>query len=338
MKKILKVITVNIFILVIFLIIFELALRIFWRMSALKGEIYQVSSNKILRYELKPNVKTKCGGHPVAINSDGFRGKEYAIQKGNNTYRIVVIGDSVAFGKPLPLENTLPSRLEAALNNMCAQKKFEVLNMGIEGYNSIQELEMLRTKGLKYSPDLVIVYYCFNDPDYPEYYFKKNFINRHFLLARYVQYRIKKYLIKKDKLQKGIKSIVENFTYLYSTDCWRQAKEAILEMGELTASKGIKMVLLIVPEMSEPVKDFRESYPFWYINDMLEGIKHNNIIVLDPIREFSRRNLNKQEFTVWSYPNLKANDIIAEYTIKKLQENNIDFCNGAHNDEFKDLD
>lgn len=325
MKKNLKIITVNIFILVIFLIIFELGLRIFWRMSGLKGEIYQTSSNRILRYELRPNLKARYENYEVITNSDGFRGREYSFQKGKNTYRMVFIGDSAAFGK-YDEGITLPVRLERALGNFCPNKKFEVLNMGTEGYNSIQELEMLRIRGLKYRPDLVIVYYCFNDPDYPEYYFQKNFINRHFLSARYILYKVKKYHIKKDRMQRGVKSIEENFRYLYTTECWQQAKKAILEMGDLTASRGIKMVLLIVPEMSEPVKDFKEGYPFWYINEMLEAIRHDNIIVIDPIREFSRTNLAKEELAHWAYPNLKANDIIAEYTIKKLQENDIVFC------------
>jgi len=327
MKRFLKILIVNIIIFVVLLLMFEIGLRLFWRMSTLKKDIYQTSANRILRYELKPNTNTKFEGFDVAINSDGFRGREYSLQKEENTYRIVLLGDSVAFGRLMPFEHGLSNRLEIALKNLCPQKNFEVLNMGVEGYNSIQELEMLKTRGLKYNPDLVIVYYSFNDPDYPEYYFKKNFLNRHSVFSRYIQYKIKKYMIKRDRIRKNIKSIPENFRYLYSTECWQFAKDAVLEMGDLTAKEKIKMVLLIVPELSEPVQDFREGFPFWYIIDILEGIKHDNIIVITPVREFSRINLNKAEIAVWSYANLKANDIIAEYTLKKLQENNINLCN-----------
>jgi hypothetical protein len=326
MKKFVKIISANLFVLLAILFIFELGLRFFWRMSALKESIYQVSANKILRYELKPKLKTVYACRQIITNAAGFRGKEYSIQKGKDTYRIVLIGDSVAFGKLLSFEDSLAVRLERALTAACAEKKFEVLNMGVEGYNSLQELEMLKVKGLKYNPDLVVVYYCFNDPEYPEYYFKKNFATEHFQLARYILHKVKKYMIKREKQKKGIKDIEDNFRYLYSTDCWRYTKEAILEMGDLTAQKGIKMVFLIVPEMSEPVKDFQQGYPFWYINEILEAIKHNNIIVIDPVREFSRRALKKEEFCAWSYPDGKANDIIAEYTLNKLRENKIIFC------------
>lgn len=330
MNKFLWIAALNIIVLIIFLLFLEFALRLFWQMSALKvkEDIYRSSSNRILRYELKPAIKTQYGGNEISINSDGFRGPEYKTFKDKDTYRIVVIGDSSAFGKLLSFEAALPYRLQAALSRLCPRKKIEVLNMGIEGYNSAQELELLRVKGLKYSPDLVIVYYNFNDPDYPEYYFKKNFINRHLLLAKYIQYRAKKYMVKKDRIRRGIRSISEDFQYLYSTQCWQEAKEAVLEMGDLTASSGIRMVLLVVPEMSEPVKDFREGYPFWYINKLIEkDIRHQNIIVIQPVEEFSKRNLNKDEFVAWSYPNSQANDIIAEYTIQKLNENRIDYCN-----------
>jgi len=326
MKNFLKIFFVNILVLFCFLILFEIALRLFWNMSAKEGELYQRSKNRILRYELKPNAKIKERHHGVTINSDGFRGKEYPTQKPEGTYRIVVIGDSVTFAKGFKLEETLPKILEARLNASCPIKKFEVLNMGTEGYNSIQELEMLKTKGLKYNPDLVIIYYCLNDPDYPEYYFQKNFINRHSVLTRYILYRVKKIQVIKDRKRRGIKTEADSLRYFYTTDCWQGAKDAISEMGDLTKQNDIKMALLIAPEMSKTVKDFRDGYPFWWINVMLEDIKHENIIVIDPIREFSRQNLIKEDLQHWYYPNVKAKNIIADYTLEKLKENNINLC------------
>jgi lysophospholipase L1-like esterase len=38
-----------------------------------------------------------------------------------------------------------------------------VLNFGVSGYNTQQEVEMLKAKGLRYDPDLVILAYCLND-------------------------------------------------------------------------------------------------------------------------------------------------------------------------------
>lgn len=86
------------------------------------------------------------------------------------------------------------------------------------------------------------------------------------------------------------------------------------------------MVLLVFPELSEPVKDFREGFPFWYIHEILEGVDHPNILVVSPLREFSRINLKKEEIANWSYANRRANQIIVEYLIRQLEEHTIRLC------------
>jgi hypothetical protein len=327
-KKVLRSALIIILISALSFLLLELCLRLFWRMSSLQGELYKKSANTILRYELKPNTRLNIPGHyeNVIINSDGFRGPEYALRKDKDTYRIVMIGDSVTLSRLTKWQESLTQRLEVMLSASCPRKKIEVLNMGVEGYNSIQELELLKGKALKYKPDLVILHYCLNDPDYPEYYFKKNFINRHSLLARYILYRTKKHWIKADRQRRGVKNDEDAYRYFYTTQCWQDAKEAVLEMADITRKQGIKMVLLIVTEFSLPVKDFREGYPFWYIHNMLGEIKHENLIIIDPLKEFSRINADVNELRVWTYPNLKANNIIAGYIIEELKEHRLNYC------------
>ncbi len=43
-------------------------------------------------------------------------------------------------------------------------RRFEVLNLGVSGYNIDQSVERLRVLGLPYAPDLVIYAYSLNDP------------------------------------------------------------------------------------------------------------------------------------------------------------------------------
>ncbi|MBI4861512.1 MAG: hypothetical protein HY815_14815 [Candidatus Riflebacteria bacterium] len=42
--------------------------------------------------------------------------------------------------------------------------RYEVLNFGVVGYNTVRIVESVRTKVLKYSPDLILYVYCLNDP------------------------------------------------------------------------------------------------------------------------------------------------------------------------------
>jgi lysophospholipase L1-like esterase len=128
------------------------------------------SNDSVLEKELKPNFSQLFDGYTVrfpnvvnvTINSDGFRGKDYSLEKPNNTIRILVLGDSVAFGWGVNDNETFPVFLEKMLNKD-SQKKYEVLNLAVPGYNTKQEVEMLKTKGLKYSPDLIIIAYHRND-------------------------------------------------------------------------------------------------------------------------------------------------------------------------------
>jgi hypothetical protein len=42
-------------------------------------------------------------------------------------------------------------------------RQYQVLNMGVGGYQTLQEVELLRSRGLKYDPDYVLIGFCIND-------------------------------------------------------------------------------------------------------------------------------------------------------------------------------
>lgn len=329
-RSISKVIIVNIAVITAMFLIFEAGLYLFWEMGRFpwKANIFQKSDNKILRYEFKPNSfeDYRDRGYKIEINFDGFRDKEYPQEKPQGVFRIVFIGDSEAFGRFLPLEHTIAKQLEASLNNNFSPARFEVINMGVEGYNSFQELEMLKVKGMKYNPDLVIVYYCFNDADEPEFYFKKNFLNTHSLTARYFLYRWKKYNIRRQRQAKGIHNEVDHNRYLYSSDAFSQARDTILRMADLTENHGIRLVLAVVPEMCASVTDFKTGYPFWNINKKIGSIEHPNLAIIDPVYYLAELNLEPDDLAINEidrHKNHRANNIIADYLSEKLGELNL---------------
>lgn len=70
-------------------------------------------------------------------------------------YRILLLGDSYAEGLRVPLEQTFGKTLEAALNASApAGQRFEVINAGISGWGTDQQLLWLRSEGAKYQPDV----------------------------------------------------------------------------------------------------------------------------------------------------------------------------------------
>lgn len=123
--------------------------------------ILRPSKNKERVYEATPNSEGYAWGAQIKINSYGFRDKDYSISKDVKTYRIITLGDSVTFGNLLSVEETYSDQLEALADE--AGKNFEVLNLGLGGYNTLQEVATLELIGIQFQPDLVIVDYVIND-------------------------------------------------------------------------------------------------------------------------------------------------------------------------------
>ena len=122
------------------------------------------SPNPILRYVPKPGAD--------GISAYGLRDFDYPLAKPDGTYRILVLGDSIAFGYCNPTEfiardDTFPKVLERRLNDppLPGIERVEVINLSVSGYDTAQEVEFLRVKGLAFDPDLVLVAYCLNDAE-----------------------------------------------------------------------------------------------------------------------------------------------------------------------------
>jgi hypothetical protein len=131
-------------------------------------------SDPVLGQRLAPGYRGWFAGVPVEINALGFRdGREYAVEKPERTFRILVLGDSVTFGHGALSDTTYPYLLEQQLRAWRPDVPWEVWNLGVPGYNTAQELAYLRQVGPRYRPDLVVVGFYENDlagndvPDHP---------------------------------------------------------------------------------------------------------------------------------------------------------------------------
>lgn len=102
-------------------------------------------------------------GKPVVKNSDGFRDREFSVEKPEDTYRILVLGDSFTWGIGLDVDETIPKLLEQDLSE---DGSVEVINAAVPGHNTVQQLMDLRQKGIRYEPDLVLLVYNLNDIEY----------------------------------------------------------------------------------------------------------------------------------------------------------------------------
>ena len=121
------------------------------------------SDDPRLGFELRPGSVVRAEVE-YRVNADGLRGPETTVEKPAGVRRVAVLGDSIAFGYWVAEKDGFPRQLEAMLNEAAGKAgRVEVLDFGVPGYNLDQEIEALRTRGLAFSPDLVIVAFCLND-------------------------------------------------------------------------------------------------------------------------------------------------------------------------------
>jgi hypothetical protein len=95
-------------------------------------------------------------------NSQGFRGtKEYSLNPKEGVYRIVVQGDSVTLGYGVKDNETYSQVIEDMLRKKGINA--EVINMGVSGFGTAEELIQFNNVAKKYKPNLVILGYFQND-------------------------------------------------------------------------------------------------------------------------------------------------------------------------------
>jgi len=119
-----------------------------------------------IKYILAPNQQGWIDEGLVTVNSLGFRGRETASPKPAGRFRVVAIGDSVTIGMSVNDDETFAAQLEAQLHARFPARDLDVVNLGVAGYDTRQEVGLLERNLTRLSPDLVLVGFYTNDvPD-----------------------------------------------------------------------------------------------------------------------------------------------------------------------------
>jgi hypothetical protein len=118
----------------------------------------------------QPRIATRHyvpGDYEVSIttNSAGMRGsREYSPDKPAGVRRVLVLGDSFAFGYGVEDDEVVSARLESGLNDgRNTGTRYEVLNLAVSGFGQAEELVTYRARGRAYRPDIVPFFYFEND-------------------------------------------------------------------------------------------------------------------------------------------------------------------------------
>jgi lysophospholipase L1-like esterase len=276
-------------------------------------DIKQKSAYPEIGHEHAPNRYGIYMGVPIATNSMGLRDKDYPVTRSANSFRIMMLGDSLTLGWGVRAEDTPSKLLEDQLNLTGSSKKFEVINTGVGNYNSSMEVNAFLKKWSNLKPDLVILNYFINDAE-PTPRRRENGLLEYSAAAVYIAAGI-------DKLRRqyfGGPDWRKYYMGLYSSDAeaWTQNKQAIGELISYCKKNNIKIMLVNYPELHE-----LNPYPFQYVTDAVKSIADAaNIPFLDllpGIKDFTPE-------TLWvsptdAHPNKKANETFAAAIERSLR-------------------
>lgn len=120
------------------------------------------TADPLLGWALRPGAGAWEADEGVAwsrINSHGYRDRERSVSKPPGCYRVAVLGDSMTEARQVEMDETFTALAEEELNRRPCfhDRKVEVLNFGVPGDGTAQELLQLRERVWPFSPDLLVL-------------------------------------------------------------------------------------------------------------------------------------------------------------------------------------
>lgn len=268
------------------------------RENAWRAQVHRPSQVPGLSYELAPNVDAETDRGRVRTNSFGMRDRERRLAAEPGTVRLAVLGDSFTFGFGVEAEEAYPAVLERLLNAEAPTTaeapsvaearsvaevarplaeaarslaeageapRFEVLNFGVGGYSTRDELAAFEHEVRTFRPRLVLLGYVLNDPEIDPVqplhaYFAPTAWWQRFHLTRLVARAANARAV--ERYGGG------NYTrYLHAEPRkWGSVVVAFAHLHELAEADGFEVAVVIFPLI--PSESW-ESYPFRAIHEQV---------------------------------------------------------------------
>jgi lysophospholipase L1-like esterase len=124
------------------------------------GNIHLVEDS-VLNWRFVPNSVVRDGRITYRYNNAGFRDVDHSVAKRSDITRVLVLGDSVTEGSGVGQDQIFSHYVQNLLG-----ARYEVINFGMSGLNTPQEIHLLEVEGLKYEPDVVALNFVLNDCDF----------------------------------------------------------------------------------------------------------------------------------------------------------------------------
>jgi len=259
----------------------------------------------------------ECGA-----NSRGFRDREHTPEKPDSTYRIVLIGDSVAEGRDVDPDSAFGRVLERSLNAQPGGYRYEIILLARIGYSTSQELVLLDTEAFRYHPDLILWSYCLNDPAHPVYHNANGALGQYYYRPRsYVldQFRLGWFRAKQSLAGRNCSREFHAFLHCAF---WKDVEANLRRIAGVAGKHHVPVMLVVLPIFED--KPSFDDYALADVHARLadaarhEGIE--TIDVLDAFRPYAPAELKLHSdayFDPW-HLNAKGHRVTANFILDRL--------------------
>ena len=232
-----------------------------------------------LGWVMRPNQHAFTIAWPVVTNGLGLRSPEIAAVKRPGTIRVLCLGDSNTFGIGVAQEENYAARLQALLRGQ-GRAEAEVINAGVGGYDTLQEVDLMERLTPTMKPDVAVIGFFINDIGESLRINKDRVIDPatgeswRLGLKRLTPYRLI-YLLKRSRLvtlvywRWGIlmagknpdNEILEGRTPLPYEEAWKRIEDTLRRARRDAISGGYRLIVFPVPTGQEFMSTFpREQY------------------------------------------------------------------------------
>ncbi len=225
--------------------------------------IYQPGAKFMSRYDPAGDARGYFGPDDrieYEINSLGLRGPLPAIEKAANVYRVVCLGDSFTFGEGVKEADTWPRQLERLLAARTPERRVEVINAGVQAYDTKDAAALYLLKLTAYKPDAVILGFCLNDAtDSAETIRQNEATKRGFELSPLARVsRIAEMIERRTAADRLQREFFDTTRRGFDSPNWQQCREVIAGMAQVAKEDRFRFFVSIFPIFWS----LDESYPF----------------------------------------------------------------------------
>ncbi|MBX9767124.1 MAG: SGNH/GDSL hydrolase family protein, partial [Bdellovibrionales bacterium] len=262
-----------------------------------------------------PLLEKEFGTFSFRLNKQGYRGEDWETSPDGKS--VLFLGDSYTFGWGVRDAETFPAQIKAYFQKKRMSAK--ILNAGVPGYGTFQELAVLKDWIESLNISLVVLSVVMNDAQPPEaiplhpeisYRYASSWVLSE--LREYLNSIAKRTLVTPTKFRAS-----EDYNIDFRREPnFRSVKDSLKEIRDLCEQRKIPLLVTILPDFTN---NFNSTYAYRGIHEKVMSMATElGIEAIDMLPLFEGKNSASLRVPGDGHPNAEAHRLIAKYLLDHL--------------------